>query len=52
MSNFRYNGDKLPPAGAEGEVLVKISSADYYVQYKSLTDVFADYEFEIDEGEY
>lgn len=52
MSGFRYNGDKIPPGGQEGEILIKINTADYFVQYKSLTEVFAEYEFEIDEGEY
>jgi hypothetical protein len=52
MSSFKYNRDKLPPGGVEGELLVKINAADYYLQYKSLTEIFAEYEFEIDEGEY
>lgn len=52
MSNFRYNGDKLPQGGIEGEILIKINNADYFLQYKSLTEVFAEYEVVIDEGEY
>jgi hypothetical protein len=52
MSGLRYNGSNLPPGGVEGEVLIKVSNADYYVQYKSLTEVFTEYDFEIDEGEY
>jgi hypothetical protein len=52
MSGLRYNGSNLPPGGVEGEVLIKVSNADYYVQYKSLTEVFTEYEVEIDEGEY
>lgn len=52
MSNFRYSGDSIPPGGAEGELLVKVSAADYYLQYKTMTEIFAEYDFEIDEGEY
>jgi hypothetical protein len=52
MSGFNYNGENIPRGGAEGEILVKIANADYYVQYRSLTEVFQEYEFEIDEGEY
>lgn len=52
MSGFRYNGSNLPPGGVVGEVLIKVNNADYYVQYKSLTEVFTEYEVEIDEGEY
>jgi hypothetical protein len=52
MSGFNYNGENLPKGGISGELLVKVSNADYYVQYKTLTEVFAEYEFEIDEGEY
>jgi hypothetical protein len=52
MSGFNYNGENLPKGGTPGELLVKVSNTDYYVQYKTLTEVFAEYEFEIDEGEY
>lgn len=52
MSGFKYSGDKLPPGGVDGELLIKVSGADYYMQYKSLTEIFDEYEFEIDEGEY
>ena len=52
MSGFTYNGEKLPRGGVEGELLVKVAGADYYVQYKTITDILAEYEFEIDEGEY
>jgi len=52
MSSFRYNGDSIPPGGAEGEVLVKISSTDYYLQYKTVAEIFEDYDVVIDEGEY
>ena len=52
MSGFRYNGDNLPAGGINGEVLIKVSAADYYVQYKSLTEVFEEYDVVIDEGEY
>lgn len=52
MSSFRYSGDSIPPGGVEGELLVKVSAADYYLQYKTLTEIFAEYDFEIDEGEY
>lgn len=52
MSSFKYSGTDFPRGGVEGEILVKVSGADYYVQYKSLTEVFAEYDFEIDEGEY
>jgi hypothetical protein len=52
MSGFNYNGENLPKGGVEGEILVKIANADYYLQYRSLTEAFAEYEFEIDEGEY
>ena len=52
MSGFRYNGNSLPPGGIDGEVLIKVSAADYYLQYKSLTEVFEEYDIVIDEGEY
>lgn len=52
MANFTYNGEYLPPGGKIGELLVKISNADYYVQYKTLTEIIAEYDVEIDEGEY
>ena len=52
MSNFNYNGENLPLGGIAGDLLVKISSADYYVQYKNLTEIIAEYDVEIDEGEY
>jgi len=52
MSRFNYNGENLPKGGTEGEMLVKVSNADYYVQYKTITEILAEYEFEIDEGEY
>jgi hypothetical protein len=52
MSGFNYNGENLPKGGVEGELLVKVSASDYYVQYKTITEILAEYEFEIDEGEY
>lgn len=52
MSTFNYNGENLPRGGAEGEMLVKVSNADYYVQYKTLPEIFEEYEIVIDEGEY
>lgn len=52
MSNFRYSGDSIPPGGVEGEILVKISNADYYLQYKTMAEIFEDYDVVIDEGEY
>lgn len=52
MSSFNYNGEYLPRGGATGEVLVKVSNADYYVQYKTLPEIFDEYDVEIDEGEY
>ncbi len=52
MSNFKYTGTDFPSGGIIGEILIKVSNADYYVQYKSLTEIFSEYEFEIDEGEY
>lgn len=52
MSGFNYAGDKLPHGGVEGELLVKITGADYFVQYKTLSEIIAEYDVEIDEGEY
>tara|TARA_R100001198_G_scaffold50489_2_gene28196 strand:- start:19307 stop:19465 length:159 start_codon:yes stop_codon:yes gene_type:complete len=52
MAKFTYNGEYLPQGGKIGELLVKISNADYYVQYKTLTEIIAKYDVEIDEGEY
>jgi hypothetical protein len=52
MSGFNYNGENLPKGGTLGDLLVKVSNADYYVQYKTITEILAEYEFEIDEGEY
>lgn len=52
MSYFNYNGENLPKGGIVGELLIKVSNADYYLQYKSLSEIFAEYDFEIDEGEY
>ena len=52
MANFTYNGENLPHGGRIGELLVKVSNADYYVQYKTLTEIIAEYDVEIDEGEY
>jgi hypothetical protein len=52
MSTFNYNGENLPRGGVEGEMLVKVSNADYYVQYKTLPEIFDEYEIVIDEGEY
>lgn len=52
MSSFNYNGENLPRGGIEGEILVKVSNADYYAQYKTLTQIIAEYNVEIDEGEY
>lgn len=52
MSGFRYNEDKIPPGGRIGELLVKVSGADYYVQYKTLSEIVDEYDLEIDEGEY
>lgn len=52
MSSFNYNGENLPRGGVEGEMLVKVSNADYYVQYKTLPEIFDEYEIVIDEGEY
>jgi hypothetical protein len=52
MSSFNYNGEYLPRGGIEGEMLIKVSNADYYVQYKTLTQIIAEYDVEIDEGEY
>lgn len=52
MSTFNYNGENLPRGGVEGEMLVKVSNADYYVQYKTLPEIFEEYDIVIDEGEY
>ena len=52
MSGFNYNGENLPKGGITGEVLVKVSNADYYVQYKTLGQVIEEYDVVIDEGEY
>ena len=52
MSGFNYNGENLPKGGTEGDLLVKVSNADYYVQYKTLSQIVAEYDLEIDEGEY
>jgi hypothetical protein len=52
MSGFNYNGENLPKGGIVGEMLVKVSNADYYVQYKSLGEVIEEYDVVIDEGEY
>lgn len=52
MSGFRYSEDRLPAGGVTGEILVKISGADYYVQYKTIPEIFDEYNIEIDEGEY
>lgn len=52
MSSFNYNGENLPRGGVEGEMLVKVSNADYYVQYKTLPEIFEEYDIVIDEGEY
>ena len=52
MSGFNYNGENLPKGGIVGEMLVKVSNADYYVQYKSLCEVIEEYDAVIDEGEY
>lgn len=52
MSTFNYNGENLPRGGIEGEMLVKVSNADYYVQYKTLPEIFDEYDIVIDEGEY
>lgn len=52
MSTFNYNGEYLPRGGIEGEMLVKVSNADYYVQYKTLPEIFDEYDIVIDEGEY
>lgn len=52
MSSFNYNGENLPRGGIEGEMLVKVSNADYYVQYKTLPEIFEEYDIVIDEGEY
>jgi hypothetical protein len=52
MSGFNYNGENLPRGGTPGELLVKVSNVDYYVQFKTITETLAEYEFEIDEGEY
>lgn len=52
MSSFNYNGENLPRGGIEGEMLVKVSNADYYVQYKTLPEIFDEYDIVIDEGEY
>lgn len=52
MSSFNYNGENLPRGGIDGEILVKVSNTDYYVQYKTLTQVITEYDVEIDEGEY
>ena len=30
MSGFNYNGENLPKGGIPGELLVKVSNADYY----------------------
>lgn len=52
MSGFQYSEDKLPRGGLAGEMLVKVSNADYYVQYKTLPQIFEDHDVVIDEGEY
>lgn len=52
MSGFNYNGENLPKGGIPGEMLVKVSNADYYVQYKNLSEIFEEYDIVIDEGEY
>jgi len=52
MSRFNYNNENLPRGGVEGELLVKITNADYYVQYKTLSEIVAEYDLEIDEGEF
>lgn len=52
MSSFNYNGENLPRGGIDGEILVKVANADYYVQYKTLTQIIAEYDVEVDEGEY
>lgn len=52
MSNFNYAGENIPRGGVEGELLVKVSGADYYIQYKTLSEIVAEYDLEIDEGEY
>lgn len=52
MSSFNYNGENLPRGGVEGEMLVKTSNADFYVQYKTLPQIFEEYDVVIDEGEY
>jgi hypothetical protein len=52
MSGFNYNGENLPRSGVIGELLVKVSNADYYVQYKSLSEIIEEYDVVIDEGEY
>ena len=52
MSGFNYNGENLPNGGVEGEMLIKVSNADYYVQYKTLPEIFDEYDIVIDEGEY
>jgi hypothetical protein len=52
MSTFNYNGESLPRGGVEGEMLIKVSNADYYVQYKTLPQIFEEYDVVIDEGEY
>lgn len=52
MSSFNYNGENLPRGGIDGEILVKVANTDYYVQYKTLTQIIAEYDVEVDEGEY
>lgn len=52
MSGFNYNDENLPRGGVIGELLVKVANADYYVQYKTLSEIVAEYGLEIDEGEY
>jgi len=52
MSGFNYSDDRLPRGGITGELLVKVAAADYYVQYKTLSEIVAEYDLEIDEGEY
>ena len=52
MAGFNYNGENLPKGGVIGELLVKVSNAAYYVQYKNLSEIIEEYDVVIDEGEY
>lgn len=47
---FVYSAENVPVGGKPGDVLVKVSSPNYYTAWRSLPQVFDEYEIVLDDG--